>query len=209
MLFTLSSHCDLVWIFSTDLSFSSLILYSFVPSFLLNQSIKFLNSDTIFSILQFPFNYFLNSFQFYGQISCLVIYFLAHINHSYLNIYFWTSFGSVTIACFFLLLLVLSPDMPGKFHWIPATVCEKILELTWDSGRKLSSSGRNLGIRRIISQSGIELSWSCVFSLCGSWQISSMPLFLGCRTSVVPTESPWYLPCPLLRDLFWIAMFSP
>ena len=46
--FTLWSHHRLVWIFSVDLSCSWLLLCSSLPSFLLNQSIMFLNPDTIF-----------------------------------------------------------------------------------------------------------------------------------------------------------------
>lgn len=95
---------------------------------------------------------------------------------------------------------------------------KKILELTWDPGRKLSSSGRDLEFRRLMHPSEIELSWSCVFSLCGHWQVSIMSLFPGCRPLVVPTVftmslPPWHaLNCNLFSSLVlwngWILSLS-
>lgn len=168
--YTFWSYYDLVWIFSADLSCSSFVFSSLLPHFLLNESIKHLNLDTVFSVLEFPL-ILLKKYLPVFQISILVIYFLVHVNQLFKN-----SLLDLFWFCFYCLLfslgvgyLILSPGMPSKFHRIPAIMHEKSVELTWDSGMQLSS-GRNLGFGRIImNQSGIELNWSCVFSLCGSW----------------------------------------
>lgn len=120
MLSTLLSHHDLMWVFYLSV-FQFTNPLSIVPSLLLNQSL-FWHYFPYWS-LHFIIFY---RFQFSGEITWLVIYFLAHINHCYLKIHFQIFFGFFSMASFSLLVLF-------SFSWFCLPIC--LINFHWLKSR--------------------------------------------------------------------------